>query len=124
MISIHDIMRERLLLRAGVIKPEIEKLPPLAELRESEWSSRFEQLMRNRLILGSFRYELFSVKRQGLKYDCPTEAITRIKKFQETGNTEHLVDAANMCLIEFEFSEHPNKHFLSFDDGVHAERIE
>ena len=119
MQSTHDILRERLLTQAGVLKP-----PSLAELRKSEWSSRFEELMRNRLIMGSYRYELFDVKRKGLKYACAAEAIKRVVLFQETGNIEHLVDAANMCLLEFEFSNHPNKHFTSIDDGVHAERTE
>ncbi len=119
----HDIMRDRLLIAAKVISPLEKPHPTLDALRKSEWSPRFEQLMRNRLIMGSFRYELFEVKRRRLKYDCAAEAIKRVKLFQETGNIEHLVDAANMCLIEFEFSNHPNKHFAQIDDGEHAERI-
>ena len=106
-----------------MLHPVIEGHPSLESLRKSEWSPNFEELMRNRLIMGSFRYELFEVKRKGLKYDCAKEAIARVELFQKTGNTEHLVDAANMCLIEFEFSNHPNKHFAQIDDGVHAERI-
>ncbi len=124
MRHIHDIMRKRLLTKAGVVKPEVRELPSLRILKESEWSPEFEQCMRNRLIMGAFRYELFNIKRQGLKYDLAPEAIRRIKLFIETGNTEHLVDAANMCLIEFEFSNHPNKHFYRVDDGEHAERVD
>ena len=87
----------------------------------SEWSPRFYQLMRNRLIMGSFRYQTFEQKRKmKWDYDTASEAIVRIQRYQETGNTEHLVDAANMCLLEFEFGEHPKKHFESVDDGEHA----
>lgn len=115
----HDILRERLLTRAGVIKPEVKKMPSIAELRRSEWSPTFERLMRNRLVIGAFRYLLFEEYRKKWEFDCASEAIRRIEEFQKTGNTEHLVDAANMCLIEFEFSNHPKKHFSSVDDGMH-----
>ncbi len=111
----HDIMRDRLLRKAGVTKTTLN------ELRESEWSPRFEQLMRNRLIMGSFRYQPFSEKRaKPWKYDTAAEAIIRINRYKADGNTEHLVDAANMCLLEFEFGKHPKKHFSSIDDGEHA----
>ena len=79
--------------------------------------------MRNRLIMGAFRYELMECKRKDFRYDLAAEAKVRIDRFIETGNTEHLVDAANMCMLEFEFSNHPNKHYASIDDGEHAERI-
>lgn len=92
----------------------------------SEWVPEFYQLMRNRLIMGSFRYETFEQKRaHPWKYDTAAEAIKRVQKYIETGNTEHLVDAANMCLLEFEFGRHPNKHFSPVDDGEHVkERTE
>ena len=117
MNSIHDMMRDRLLRQAGVIK---ESHPTFAELKKSEWSTKFEQLMRNRLIMGSFRYQTFATKRSSYNYDTASEAIKRIQRYQKDGNTEHLVDAANMCLLEFEFGKHPKKHFASIDDGEHA----
>jgi len=114
----HDIMRDRLLRKAGVIKTTME------DLRESEWSPQFEKLMRNRLIMGSFRYQPFSEKRsKPWNYDMAGEAIKRVEKYKADGNTEHLVDAANMCLLEFEFGSHPKKHFASIDDGDHAEEL-
>lgn len=99
--------------------------PPLPDnlldrLRETEWSPRFERLMRNRLIMGSFRYQRFNEKAQSFNYNGAMEAIERIQRYQDDGNTEHLVDAANMCLLEFEFGSHPKKHFQSVDDGKHA----
>ena len=97
-----------------------EKLPALASLRKSEWVPEFEDKMRNRLLMGTFRYELMVKKEKSFKYDCATAAIDRLKLFISTGNTEHLVDAANMCMLEFKYSNHPNKHFSSIDDGAHA----
>lgn len=122
-----DDMRDRLL--ANVTATEIwpqadgsDLLPAVAVLRKSEWVPEFEKLMRQRVLMGAFRYELMAVKSEHFDYDLATEAIVRIERFIKTGNTEHLVDAGNMCMLEFEYSNHPNKHFASEDDGKHAER--
>jgi len=82
----------------------------LEELRESEWSSHFEKLQRARLIMGAFRYG-----RLGAAGKPPWDRITRIQwdvaRYQATGNLEHLVDAANHCMLEFVEGRHPNRHF-------------
>jgi len=111
----HSILRKRLLKLAGV-----DAGPSLLEqLRESEWSPRFEQLMRNRLIMGFFRYGPFD------KQNRTTEQVLsniekRIKEYRKTGNDELLVDVANLAMKEFVVGKHPNKHFKSEDDGEHA----
>ena len=64
MATIHDILRTRLLTNAGVLEAPVTSGPSLRELRKSEWSPEFERLMRNRLIMGFYRYELFAVKRK------------------------------------------------------------
>lgn len=121
MTHIHDAIRDNMLIRDGVSRPPVKKMPCICSLRQSEWSSEFEQKMRNRLIMGAFRYETFEEKAASpWEYDTAAEAIVRVKRYIETGNTEHLVDAANMCLLEYEFGRHPNKHFESIDDGTHA----
>lgn len=94
----------------------------LDDLTASEWSQEFERLMRNRLLVGCFRYGPMSDPAKG-RYDNLGSAIKRIHKYQITGNLEHLVDAANLCLVEFVHSNHPRKHFRSEDDGEHAEPI-
>lgn len=103
---------------------DLTGLPPVDDsewelLKTTEWSARFEQLMRNRLLMGSLRYETFEKKRESFDYDCATEAVKRIGKYQATGNKEHLVDAANMLLLQFEFGP---GHWAPQDDGEHAER--
>lgn len=45
----------------------------------------------------------------------------RLEKFKETGNTEHLVDIASLCMIEFTVGQHPLKHFWATDDEDHTE---
>ena len=121
MKSMHDAIREHIVkgyTKAAVCKG---KQVSFKALLKSEWSPRFEQLMRNRLIQGCFRYGAFAEKRKKFNYDTATEAITRIERYQKDGNVEHLVDAANMCLLEFEFGKHPKKHFKAVDDGKHAQ---
>lgn len=105
-------MRKRLLDRKGIFDPP-KQLPDFATLQRTQWSSRFETLMRNRLLMGAFRYGLLG--RQDLKYDAASDAKRRIDLYLHSGNTEHLVDAANMCLVEFVLGKHPTKHFEATD---------
>jgi hypothetical protein len=101
---------------------EPKKLPPLAALKASEWSTPFEKAMRNRLIMGSFRYGLL---RDPKKKNW--DRIGRIERecglYKQDGNDERLVDIANMCLLEFEEGKHPNKHFIAADDKGHNRRV-
>jgi len=99
--------------------PDAERMPPLEELRQTEWSPEFERLMRNRLLMGAFRYGCLgaSAKHQ---YDRVASARRRLDQYEATGNLEHLVDVANLCLVEFEEGDHPRRHFRASDDGEHA----
>lgn len=93
------------------------------DLVKSEWSSGFERLMRNRLIAGAYRYGKLN---EPLKHDY--DRVSSIKKrlvlYENDGNTEHLVDIANLCLCEFVEGKHPLKHFKSVDDGEHTGEVE
>jgi hypothetical protein len=109
MISTHNILRERLLARAGLIDR-----PPcpvsVDALERSEWSPRFERLMRNRLIMGAMRYgRLHAVSKPA--YDRLQGLRKRLEQYQQSGNLECLVDVANMALLEFEEGTHPNRHW-------------
>lgn len=41
----------------------------------------------------------------------------RLKKYEETGNTEWLIDAANFAMIEYMLPSHPQAHFRGTDSG-------
>lgn len=103
--------------------PELDNVPEekhsYAELRESEWSVEFENLMRNRLIMGAMRYGLIGAKNKPV-YDRVASVINRMQNYKETGNREFLVDVANLCLLEFVEGNHPNAHFMAIDDGEHV----
>jgi hypothetical protein len=99
---------------AGV--PEVD-YAPIAH--DAQWSPEFERLMRNRLIVGAYRYGSLSATCKP-SYDRVESCLKRLAQYRETGNLELLVDVANLCLLEFVESKHPNRHFHSVDDGEHV----
>lgn len=93
--------------------------PDPAELRKTQWNSEFENLMRNRMVFGAFRYGTLE-ENAGRRWDFLASINRRLDAYFETGNTENLVDVANYCLVEFTNPQHPDHHFRSVDDGVHS----
>lgn len=118
MKTVTQHIRDRL---ESCLKPPILK-PDLDTLRQTQWSPEFETLMRNRLVMGAMRYEVFVDKKKA-GYDYLSSVEHRLSEYKRTGNTEFLVDAANCILLEFVFGEHPNKHFHAIDDGVHVSKV-
>ena len=97
-------------------------MPSLDDLKRTEWSPRFEELMRNRLVMGAFRYG--KLKGGGkVSYDQLSAMKKRLQDYEETGNTENLIDVANLALIEFELGNHPNKHWSPTDDSEHCKEV-
>lgn len=115
MPTVTELIRER--LESG-----IELRPSLDELRLSEWSRTFEKHMRRRLIVGAMRYQTFAEKRAGHGYDVIGSIRRRLESYESDGNLEHMVDIANLCMIEFEAPSHRNPTWKSIDDGQHVER--
>lgn len=68
-------------------------------LKKSQWSSIFESLMKNRLIIGGLRYGLI---KDSNNFDNIGSIEKRIKAYKKDKNLEHLVDIANLCMVEFE----------------------
>jgi len=120
MTTVADKLRDRLL--AG-IEERLTKNSfkyRLNELKASEWSPEFEQRMRDNLIMGAFRYgRLCELGKP--QYDRVKGMQMHLTMYQEDGNTEHLVDIANIALCEFVEGDHPKKHFRAIDDGEHVE---
>jgi len=94
-------------------------MPTLDNLRESEWSDEFEELMRNRLLMGYYRYGPFNTQNKTTK-EVLDSIIFRANKYLDNGNDELLVDIANLAMKEFAVGTHKNKHFQSEDDGIHV----
>lgn len=111
-----EYLRGRLL--AGIDEP----LPDLSSLRGSEWSDTFERLMRNRLLIGAFRYGKLGAEGKP-SYNRCDDIRQRIDLHQESGNTEHLVDIANLCMLEFCEGTHSGRCFIPSDDGIHTKPL-
>lgn len=99
----------------------IKEIPSMESLRKTEWapnfeehmraavryhpslrwSKRFEELMRDGLIMGAFRYGLLNARGKP-QFERTGSAVKRLKVYLEGGDQWQLVDIANMCLLEFE----------------------
>ena len=117
MNTITEHIREHLMIHQFGIG-----LPSYEERQESEWCSAFEQGMRNRLVLGSYRYS--PLKYQDLfLYDFIKETRRRLQLYDRYHNLEYLIDAANMLMIEFIKGQKLGYQMKSSDDGIHNQII-
>lgn len=122
MLTLDWFFRQAWRRSAGLLEESPQpSRPSLDALRQSQWCAEFELLMRNRLIMGAFRYGLFSEQRTK-RHDNPTSIAKHLEAYQQSGNAEHLVDIANLALVEFRLPSHPKYHFHSIDDGGHHAR--
>ena len=115
MRTITEHIRRHLLDEVGIVER-----PNLFDVvkYQRDWSAQFMQLMTNRIIVGHFRYgpkDLPVFK----DLDYITSMNDRLSKYKVDGNLEHLVDIANIAMLEFYESSHPKKHFKATDDGDH-----
>lgn len=116
MKTVFEHLRYHIYATKNLLPPPAAKFD-FKSLQKTEWSSEFEQLCRNRLIMAALRYGLLEEKkRSGSKWDLLGAITEKIKLYSQTGNTEYLVDAANYCQLEFVCGQHPNKHFHALDD--------
>ena len=99
-----------------------DKSESLEELRETEWCTEFEQLMRNRLLMGRFRYGKMGDANKP-QYNGIGAIKRHLREYERSGNLEHTVDIANYCLEEFVHRRHPKAHFEATDDVDHCEKI-
>lgn len=116
-VFVHDIIREHLLSQKGIVTTKKKVMPGLESLKITEWDDYFESLMRNRLVLSSFRYGLIE---DAKAYDYVTSMRQRLDLFDAKGNGEHLVDIANISMVVFKKKMHPQFYFSAQDDGIHA----
>lgn len=83
------------LWKCGMVEMNIK------EYNMESWSWEFQKLMQNRCMVGACRYGgLKSLTKK--QYDRVNDIRRRLKKYEETKNKEHLIDIANICMLEFE----------------------
>ena len=119
-MTTHDFLRKRLLEKAGVFEP-IEPAPSFSEICKMQWSEEFEHLMRNRMAMGYFRYGSLQKQIGKNQYDNIGSIEKRLALYRADHNREHLVDIANIALVEFVV--HPEYPFNPSDDGIHTKKI-
>ena len=85
-----------------------------------EYSDRFDDLRKNRVKVSYHKYGS-AAENFGKGYVQAIPTLQRcIKKYEETGNTEYLLDAANYAMFEFMYPQHPNRHFRATDSSESA----
>lgn len=112
------VIRRR--LEAPVVAAS-RRLPEVAELLCTERDPAFERARRVRKVVGAFRYGTFAEGHaSGTRHRNVESAIDRLFAYLTDGNQEHLVDAANLCEIEWNRpGSHSRPHFTPSDDGPH-----
>jgi hypothetical protein len=89
---------------------------------ESEISSQFLQGMVNRMAISYYKYGLVA-QVYPHKISALNSMELRLQKYQETGNTEYLMDAANFLMIEFMHPSHTKAHFEATDSSGSPGRV-
>lgn len=93
------------------------------EMRRTQWSDEFVSYMRNRMIMGYYRYGSIRDPKVPAR-DHVASMQERLQLYLDTGNQEYLVDVANICLVEFvRKCNRPDAFFRSVDDGVHTQEL-
>ncbi len=116
-MTVSEHLRQHLLTSLGLV-PRVS-LPPLEVLQETEWCPEFEMHMRNRLVMGAFRYGRFD-NDDKWRFSLIGGLQEKLMAYQQTGNTEYLVDLANYALLEFVRPAHPKAHWHGDDDHDHC----
>lgn len=88
----------------------------------SEVSEPFIQGMRDRMTISYYKYGLVADAYPD-KINAIASLKARLLKYEETGNTEWLIDVSNFAMIEFMCPKHPNAHFSGTDDDASPGRV-
>lgn len=79
-------------------------------------SEDFHRKMNTRMVIGAFRYDQ---KHKGKVQHFVRVIRRKVDRYEKTGDTEALVDAANYLMLEYEYGPHAHKEFKSTDDEDH-----
>lgn len=90
------------------------------EYMKTEYSERFDELRRNRVEVSFHKYGPAKKNFKTGNVNALATMELCIKKYNDTGNTEYLVDAANYLMFEFMYPQHPKAHFRATDSGESA----
>lgn len=80
----------------------------------TEFSVEFAQGMADRMAVSYFKYGPVADNAKNFT-DTLANLQKRLDRYEETGNTEWLMDVGNFAMIEFMFPHHKDAHFRSTD---------
>lgn len=87
---------------------------------KNEYSDRFDELRKNRVEVSFYKYWPVKKNFQSGNVQAIPSMERCIEKYNGTGNTEYLVDAANYLMFEFMYPQHPKAHFRATDSSESA----
>lgn len=89
----------------------------------TEFSATFLQGMLDRMAVSFHKYGPVAAAYPA-DVDALASARQRLEKYEETGNTEWLIDLANFAMIEFMHPRHQAAHYRATDSGESPGRID
>jgi len=95
---------------------EIE-MSKIDDILKTEFSESFVKKMKNRMVASYGKYGPIRDNAGDGRTNVILSLKDRLRLYEETGNTEWLIDAANMCMIEFMYPQHKKAHFRATDSG-------
>ena len=75
------------------------------KILDKEYSKRFDELRRSAIIVSYHKYGPAKENFQKDMVDAIGSLKKNLKKFEETGNTEYLVDVANYAMFRFMYPQ-------------------
>ena len=93
-----------------------------------EYSERFDELRKNRVEVSYHKYGPARKNYKPGNVQALPSMERCIEKYNSTGNTEYLVDAANYLMFEFMYPQHPKAHSKATDSkdsaGISVKEME
>lgn len=88
----------------------------------SEFSELFVQGMRDRMVVSYYKYGKLA-EAYPHKVNALESLEQHLRKYRETKNLEHLIDAANFVMIEFMYPSYPEAYLSPRDSDASPGRI-
>lgn len=87
---------------------------------KEEYSDRFDAIRKKMVETSYYKYGPSRANFASGNVNAIETLKLCIKKYEDTGNTEYLCDAANYAMFEYMYSQHPKRHYRSTDSGESA----
>lgn len=86
----------------------------VAGILKTEYCPEFDEIRKKQMATSYFKYGPVA-QNYPQNVDAIASAKLRIEKYEQTGNTEFLADAANELMIEFMRPRNPKAHYTPSD---------